>query len=29
MKRWIKQNISQFLLMFDAISAFFKMPNST
>jgi transposase len=24
MKRWIKQNISQFLLMFDAISAFFK-----
>ena len=29
MKRWIKQNISQFLLMFDAISVFFKMPNST
>ena len=29
MKRWIKENIAQFLLLFDAISAFFKMPNLT
>ena len=29
MKRWIKQNISQFLVLFDAISIFFKIPNLT
>ena len=29
MKRWIKENISQFLILFEAISTFFKMSNST
>ena len=28
MKRWIQRNISQFLLIFDAISAFFNMSHS-
>ena len=29
MKRWIKQNISQFPVLFDAISVFLKISNST
>lgn len=29
MKSWIKDNISKFLVLFDAISSFFKIPNST
>jgi len=29
MKRWLEYNIANFNQFYDAISYFFKMPNST